>query len=213
MLAVLCLAAPTAHGVPANGKSESGRITGVVLDSAGNPLSGMHIYASPIQGWPIVGRPPTVTTGIDGRFIIPSAKPGKNRIEAFDDQRGYTMPGLAFYSHSPGASPIVVVRSGEEADVVIRMNPPNGKIRFRIVDQDGRAVEAPIIKLCWSDKAGVCITTRASREGMMELFAPLAKVDIETQAAGYQSAIERRVGVESGQVLEKTITMKSEAKQ
>ncbi|MHC4715295.1 MAG: carboxypeptidase-like regulatory domain-containing protein, partial [Planctomycetota bacterium] len=111
---------------------ETSEVTGVVLDADGKAVSGAQVTAYPLQKYEKYG-PVTVATDEDGRFrtAMPvSRKDGFNScLLVARNGRQIAMRRVHWYPGGPSFDPVTMA-----------LVPADGRVRGRLVDENGRAV-------------------------------------------------------------------------
>ena len=112
-LVVLCLGSPVLPGRAA--KSPAGSLTGVVLDTKGDPVPSARIFWQTADG----AKPPHIVyADHNGHFAIPSLLPGLYQL------RGEATGMWSDWEHN------VLVRGGSESKVTLRLvreSPPSSR--------------------------------------------------------------------------------------
>jgi len=112
-------------------------IAGRVVDAAGKPVANARVVAtSASEPFPVVDpRRDGVVTGADGAFAFPTLSAGTWRLTASD-------PG-----HGPATSPPLVVDGVHPRTGVELVVTDGGVVRGKVVDTNGRPVEAAEVRV------------------------------------------------------------------
>jgi hypothetical protein len=121
-------------------RGRTARVTGRILDAAGQPTTGGTVMLRPRQRASIVGVSVGARLLPDGRFEFPNVPPGDYVIQANRGRNNPSMEG-AF-----GALPIVV-NGTDVTDLVLAMSTGStvsGSIRFETINPDKRPVPGTV---------------------------------------------------------------------
>ncbi|HEY6766845.1 MAG TPA: carboxypeptidase-like regulatory domain-containing protein, partial [Candidatus Sulfotelmatobacter sp.] len=123
--------------------SAQARVTGIVTDSSGAPVSRAFVEALPIStsaAAATVGDRlnPWMPTDADGRFSL-SVPPGRYRIRAKDEADGYPDPVYWLNADPKAIFPQVTVGAKGIPDIHVVLGSKGGVLSGELVDQGSRS--------------------------------------------------------------------------
>jgi hypothetical protein len=119
------------------GKTEDfGSATGVVLDSAGKPLSGATVYALPKEDMLHQIR---TSTDSEGRFTLRGLPPGGEYLGAFKESDGYPYNFFSFFKSPGDRTPVEIkITAGKVSpNIVLQLGLRAAYIQLDITNDDG----------------------------------------------------------------------------
>lgn len=183
-------------------------LQGRVIDSDGDPISGVRLTAVAVADGSILGiddsdwvieMEPDATSDADGRFRIEELRPGDYRVVG---------KGTLWIENSVE----VTVDAERGADVELRLSP-GGSIRVQLVDAaSGDKIEWPIIELADPDGNAIEPTFSFDDESLdftWENFVGLkpGTYRLRAAAAGY-AIYDAKVEIEAGKSIEHKVPMR-----
>jgi len=138
--------------------ADLGAIEGQVIDARGHGLAGVQVTAYP-EG-PVAGILPTGTSGADGRFLLTSVLPGRVVLVTSKEEDGYPNTTWAAVADPRSDRPWVTVLPGATIrEITIRLGPPTGVLRGKIVDDHGRPVPMARVLLYPEDEPDATLSS------------------------------------------------------
>lgn len=171
-----------------NVTSSSGAITGRVLDSNGQPVSGARVYA--LRSDFTMGRIFNFYTDEQGVFLIKDLTPGTYKIFAAKETDGYAPTDNPFYSIGLVEPPLVTVYEQQTtSDITVYLGPKAAKLIGRIVDaitSKPIAVQGKQITLRRVGNPDCSYTTGPDLKGNFNILIPPVPVTVEVSVLGHE---------------------------
>ncbi|HXJ96842.1 MAG TPA: carboxypeptidase-like regulatory domain-containing protein [Terriglobia bacterium] len=122
-----------ADSAPSSDPPHPGCLSGVVIDSGGNPLAAAMVQAWVVSG-SFEGIVPNTKTAEDGTFRLCDLAPGLYTVVATKDEEYYADPRLTFYSDG-NPLPETELEAGDEVpDLVVQVGPKVARVKGKIMD-------------------------------------------------------------------------------
>jgi protocatechuate 3,4-dioxygenase beta subunit len=164
--------------------STGGGISGQVRDEAGNPLQGVFVEASLIEGCCSNGG---ATTGPDGAYTIDGIAPGSYRVLAFISP---TSPAGVFYNNTTdlaSATPVAVADGAITPSIDFTL-PTGGSISGRVTDESGNPIEgAPVDAMLFEGCCAFSVATTDSDGTYTIAGLPAGSYRLFASATGFAS--------------------------
>jgi hypothetical protein len=169
-------------------------VSGLVLNTEGEPVSGAEILASdPYKG--SAGKLPAAYTDERGEFLLKDLAPGQYVLSVNKIEEGHPYSDWAFYSDGVTEAPQVMIREGETIPgVVLYLRPKAAELTGRLIDADtnkplkglDKGPKGARITLRRADNPEAAIYTAPNAEGEFSELVPAAPFTIEVSAPGYE---------------------------
>lgn len=162
--------------------TETGSITGIVLDERSSPVAGAKVYVVDAHK-PFIGPIRYFGTDDEGSFRIPGLPFGEYRVFAKKEEDGYPDTGSAFYSNN--LFPTAVLSEGNPTTHVIVQLPPKAAVlKCSVTDAvTGKPVNASVLFRRVADPKNFL---SAGANSTIRILVPSdAPVTLEIRAPGY----------------------------
>ena len=169
------------------GWAQTGLVDGYVVDADGRAVSGATVSVMSLDKIDNNGRPPSTSTGGDGRFVLPPLPIGKYRVYAWKEASGVPNTRVLLFERSNPHCSEITIKPNETIHVGnIALPPPYGKLTLRVVDSKTRS---PIsLARCTLRKAGADGIMHAtdSTNGEFFFLLPDSPISLKITSSGYK---------------------------
>lgn len=179
-----------------------GAVSGLVVNTEGEPVSGAEILAShPRRGG--VGKLPATQTDERGEFLLKDLAPGPYVLSVNKIEQGHPYSDSAFYSDGVTEAPQVLIREGETIPgVVLYLRPKAAELTGRLIDADTnkpiKGLKNARITLRRADNPDAAIYAFPDAEGEFSELVTSAPFTIAVSAPGYEEKHLPSPGVRAG---------------
>jgi hypothetical protein len=163
-------------------------ISGYVIDTDGSLVSGAKIYAMLLDRGAVV--PMTISQA--GQFSIHLDGPGKYRVYAFKDEKGYRQVSESLFVLDPESVPEAIVKEkAPRREIVIRLRPREARLIVRLIDSvTGRPLNNARVTLSRKDRLSQYSRSLTSfdENGEIRLLLPSLPLRIQASSGGYEDS-------------------------
>jgi hypothetical protein len=163
------------------------KLSGVVLDSSGNPVPSV-VEAVPIIKGGLAGSFHWTSTDQRGRFQITLYK-GRYQIRAKNESEGYPDPNFLLGADPLALFPEVDVSGQDISGLEVRLGSRGGILEGDLREaRTSRQIANGKISICDIKKREVCVELSASESGHFQFTVPSKPVVVSAGAPGYKTA-------------------------
>jgi hypothetical protein len=160
-----------------------GRISGIVLDERGQPLPDITVTATPPG--PLAARVPSTQTDSQGRFAMAGLLPGRNYVNASNEELFYPDAWSGLWD-ADGSAQVIEVPAGGEASGIALTLKLVGRLEVKAKNAaTGEAIDALIVRL---ERDGASNRFLEGSKMGNWFLVPTAPIRLRVGAAGFQSA-------------------------